>query len=248
MSHTDPRLKLSTVAFADVMGTGSRSLDEERSEGFLSLLLAALEKGRALARGDQLAHGLSAQWFSDNMCLSVPGHGPESLAVVLRATAAIAAAFAATGVFLRGAVTVDLFFSSNDNNDDGPTACYGPALTRAAEAEKHTARYPRIVLLPPAHELAVANAAHLGAPLILDKRDGRIVLDFARMMENQLGDFAQHIITSVDEARAAGDQDLVAKLDWLSDYYEFSTSRSPRRTDRTLVRRSNKFQRIATLP
>ena len=240
----EPVLADCAVAFADAMGISRRSSDPETAARFLQVMHAAQTDGRRFLHGEEYAFGLSSQWFSDNVCVSVPYDGWRSLSTVTRSVGVLAARFALEGVFLRGAVTVDLHYQSE-------TVAFGPGLTQAARAEKDTF-YPRIMMLDRASQIVHADAAGRIAPLAVDGDDQTLFVDFIQYLDEDLMELAEAIVAAGKEAVDIQDTRERTRAEeqvgWLEAYYTDATHRSPRSPKRRLKNVPGRFATITQIP
>lgn len=219
-----PKLETATVAFADAMGTSFRSEEPARAQRFLGILHEALESGQRFMHGKHLAHGIRSNWFSDAICVSAPQGGWKGVATVCQSMAVVAAAFALKGVFLRGALTIDLHYQ------EGMVA-FGPGLTASAKAEAREAIFPRIILMEPAREAVLPMPEGIEIPLAEDLGDGQVFVDFIRYLDDHLEELALSITEAFREAEELPlmeeQKRVIDRLQWLSDYFQDNTGRSP---------------------
>lgn len=243
MGGSPPTLERCSLAFADAMGTTARSEDRARAPVFLAELADALEHGKRIMHGDAYARGVRSSWFSDNVCVSVPHEGWASVSAITQGIGALAATFALRGVFLRGAVTVDLHCQQD-------TIVFGPGLTAAAKAEK-AAFYPRVILLEPACELAAPYADDRVAPLAHDEEDGRVFVDFVQYLDDDLPILASRIVEAISGSSEIDDEEerlkIERQLTWLDHYFRDRTRRSPHAPFRELKVTPNRFRTLSSV-
>jgi hypothetical protein len=155
--------------------------------------------------------------------------------------AVVAAAFALKGVFLRGALTIDLHYQQG-------MVAFGPGLTASAKAEAREAIFPRIILMEAAREAVLPMPEGTEIPLAEDLEDGQIFVDFIRYLDDHLEDLALSISESFREAEELPLEEekkrVIGRLQWLSDYFQDNTGRSPFALDDTSKTPPGRFRKV----
>jgi hypothetical protein len=173
-----PRLRLSVVAFVDILGYTElvkRSFADDTADTLLTQLHHALRKSRKhvdpkhkniIARfGKKDFSAFKA--FTDNIVIGHPIYddGESELGYIFSELAYFQMILAINGFFVRGAISVGQFYM-----DD--IAVFGPALVEAYEAEQKLARDPRIVLSLSAKKAVESHLKYYGggkhAPQVRD--------------------------------------------------------------------------------
>jgi hypothetical protein len=224
MVFTEPSastwLDLSIVAFADALGTSKQSRSDKADE-FLAKLLAggASVRGRVQFLRDTQ---IGVRWFSDSLLISCPAHDMD-VSTMLDEVAVFQGAFAAQGIFLRGAIALG-------KHHHGENIDFGPALTNAVWGEKHVAGDTTSIVILDTLAVAVEQALSAGNPkpkVCRDKEDRRYFLDFIDVLEPPERQMLRtQIETQIGELGGEPglkDSDVGRKFAWLVAYYNWRT-------------------------
>jgi hypothetical protein len=228
----EPRL----VAYVDVLGWGSlveRSINDPGlmktlaiGANYLSFQTLAAAKAREFfsERGGQTDIVLDVTHFSDTVVLSTRLDSPARHSL-LSSVQLMSASLLHSGHYTRGGITVGLLVHQEGH-------LFGPALIRAYELERDVAKYPRIVVDPPALPFVDPRVGDSGEITnfynVREDADGLIYVDILGFVAGQKNkprrcSGAEEELLSQAKDRLSTDQaDLrrAAKHVWMIRYLE----------------------------
>ncbi len=216
-SNNRTRMHESVVAFADALGTKAASRVETTAEAFLLRLHNATSLVSTRLGGIARLYNIRVRWFSDSVVMSVRFDEFSQLTALLHNLAFVQAAYALSGVFLRGVVTTGAHYHSKHID-------YGPALTEAVDLERSAGgNATRIVLSPRLKHNLLAFHSHISA-VVADCEDDVLFLDFLDALEAvSRRELEDEIERSYREAKRGGQADVIQKFRWLASYYNWRT-------------------------
>ncbi len=153
-----PALRLSIVAFVDILGYSELCRNEPTSIELLTRLRDALRNSfRPLDPDAGVSTEFQRYWmtktFTDNIVIGFPiifQDGASEIIMMLGRLGEFQLQMTCAGFFVRGAVSVDKLYMDDQ-------IVFGPALIEAHDAEQKLARDPRIVLAKSAREMSSEN-------------------------------------------------------------------------------------------
>lgn len=202
------RLTATTVVYADTLGTGASTRDDQEAEAFLTRLLEA-EESVTLRLNHMADSGIQYRWFSDCFNLSLSGATHQSLHRILQITAQAQLEFFYRGLLLRGAAAHGGFYHAKRVD-------YGPALNKAATAEKFTVDYPRIVLFPEVVDLLTSADEATKQLIAKDLTDDQFVVNFFALLPNEGKKAARNVVEQLRQSVTSRTQ---KKIHWITCFY-----------------------------
>lgn len=245
-----PALRLSAVAFVDLLGYSERirtakSIEEANAE--LSTISTALQKASQWIDG-KTAFGPPThvtRFFTDCLVVGHPVYDPSAeaepeMGYLFFFLAMFQFEMARHGVFVRGALSVGHLYVDKQ-------LVFGDALLEATNAEKDKARDPRIVLCSSAMQRVEKQLKWYGnkawAPHnfdLLRDTDGQVFIDYLRqtilMAEDEAGPFFDELIEHRDQVVQNLEQYRVeprvwSKYAWVGRYHNWFCDQYPKYFD-----------------
>jgi hypothetical protein len=236
----DPRLRLSVVAFVDILGYKQlvqKAYKNRKGDSLLRKLHRALKDSHEhidptyanVFHNDRKPDSSAFRAFTDNVVIGRPAlfFGEEELRQAFRELSRFQMRLAMDGFFVRGGISVgDLYM------DD--IMVYGPALLEAIEAESSLAIDPRIVLAKSAKEAVDKQLEYYPlrdeeTPYVHDickDADGRYYVDYLQAVLTAAGYFSKKRDLRNHKAnierqlkKNKGDPRIWSKYMWVAQYH-----------------------------
>jgi hypothetical protein len=237
----DPKLHLSFVCYADVLGykqESARAIASGHGETFLKKLRdtlnAAYERVRNNAEGWLHDSKYAVKVFTDNIVVGCPiadvneSLGEPELSHVFEAVIELQAGLAMQGLFLRGGIAQGLHYMDDD-------IVFGDALLEAVKMDR-SGGPPRLALAPTTVETVRRHLAFYGRPRwaphlndLLEDADGTIFLNYlnAAFVVFPDGGVIFDVIKQhrdsvrANLARFRGVPGIRSKYEWAARYHNF---------------------------
>ena len=241
-----PELRLSAVAFLDLLGYSERvrgavSIDEANSE--LKAIRTALDKAAHWVKTEDGAGGLTHQtrFFTDCLVIGDPIHDPSAeaepeLGWLFFFLSLFQLQMILQGVFVRGALSVGYLYMDEQ-------LIFGDALLEAVDAEKSLARDPRIVLCDSAMERVEKHLKWYAFPeraphnfALLRDADDRVFIDYLAQtilvdehergpLSDELEEHRDQVVSCLDRHRS--EPRVWSKYLWVGHYHNWFCQRFP---------------------